>query len=63
MSDNDSVYTFELFVCTAILRTYRDDLLRTKDVADVFTFINGSVTKFAATAARLLWFLGAVLDE
>ena len=36
-------YTFELFVCMAILRMYRDDLLKTGDVADIFTVINGCV--------------------
>eukprot|EP00039_Didymoeca_costata_P028524 m.21341 g.21341 ORF g.21341 m.21341 type:complete len:474 (+) comp7116_c0_seq1:153-1574(+) len=38
-------YTFELFVCIAILRMYRKDLLKTGDVADIFTFINGLVMK------------------
>jgi len=38
-------YTFELFVCLAILRMYRDDLLKTGDVADIFTVINGLVGK------------------
>ena len=36
-------YTFELFVCLAILRMDRDDLLKTGDVADIFTVINGYV--------------------
>lgn len=38
-------FTFELFVCVAILRTYREELLKARDVADVFTFINGLVGK------------------
>lgn len=36
-------FTYELFVCLAILRHYRAELLSTKDIADVFTFINGYV--------------------
>lgn len=38
-------YTFELFVCIAILKLYRKDLLKAGDVADIFTFINGLVMK------------------
>ena len=38
-------YTFELFVCLAILRKYREPLLQTKDIADIFTFINGLIGK------------------
>lgn len=33
-------YTFELFVCVAVLQHYRDDLLACKDIADIYTFIN-----------------------
>lgn len=39
----NSEFTFELFVCVAILRKYREDLLKGTDVADIFTFINGLV--------------------
>ncbi len=39
----DDRYTFELFVSLAILRTYRDDLMQTGDMADIFTYINGLV--------------------
>jgi hypothetical protein len=41
----DATFTFELFVCIAILRTNREALLRAADVADVFTLINGLVGK------------------
>ena len=38
-------FTFELFVCVAILRINRDEIMKARDVADVFTFINGLVGK------------------
>ena len=39
----DTTYTFELFVCLAIFKTYKVDLLKAQDMADLFTFINGLV--------------------
>jgi len=39
----NSDFTFELFVCVAILKLFRDELLAAKDVADIFTFINNLV--------------------
>lgn len=37
--------TYELFVCMAILDAYRAQFLATRDMADVFTFINGYPNK------------------
>jgi len=34
-------YTFELFVCVAVLEHYRDSLLQCRDIAEIYTFING----------------------
>lgn len=36
----NKLFTFELFVCVAILLNYKSDLMKCKDVADIFTFIS-----------------------
>ena len=38
-------YTFEMFVCVAIFAMYRRDLLRTRDVGDIFVLINKCVSR------------------
>ena len=38
--DTESEYTFELFMCLALLEECREDLLQSTDTATVFTVIN-----------------------
>ncbi len=37
---NGQQYTFELFVCMAILAAYRESFMGFKDVAELFMFTN-----------------------
>ena len=40
-------YTFEVFMCAAILMERRQDLAKCNDSGMIFTFINKSVTLFS----------------
>ena len=44
--DINTEYTFEAFICLAVLKEHREKMLACKDVAAMYNLMNGQVVKF-----------------